>query len=244
MLRRNRIKVSTGVRAEAAAKLNEAYLKFITKGIPFVTLKAAMSLDGKIATKTGESKWITGETTTRYTHRIRSWYDGIMVGTDTVIRDNPGLISTGTRTPMRIILDRQLRIPLSARVFDRKAPTLVVTSSGLRKRRKADELKKRGVRFIYYPEKGRIDLSWLMEKLSGSFITSLLIEGGGELNASALEAGIVDKVLFLISPKIIGGREAKTPVEGEGISMLRKVLNITGYNVRRMGADLFIEGYL
>ncbi|MDH5662540.1 MAG: bifunctional diaminohydroxyphosphoribosylaminopyrimidine deaminase/5-amino-6-(5-phosphoribosylamino)uracil reductase RibD [Elusimicrobiota bacterium] len=248
-LKAKRIKVRLGVLREECAKLNEPYIKYITRGIPFVILKSAMSLDGKIATQKGDSKWITSEASRKYAKALRSQVDAILVGIGTVIKDNPGLLGGNSKKrPVRIIVDSRLRIPLNARVLNSRAPTIVATRKGADKRR-IENLQARGVevlpipRWRKHPQRG-LDLKFLMKKLAERGITSLLIEGGGKVNASALEMGLVDKVLFFIAPKIVGGEDAITPVEGEGIDRIGKARRLKDTRIRRFGEDILFEGYV
>ncbi len=243
------IKVRSGVLKEECAKLNEPYVKYITRGIPFVILKAAMSLDGKIATQTGDSKWITSEASRKYVKALRSQVDAILVGIDTVIKDNPGLLGGNSKKrAVRIIVDSRLRIPSNARVLDSRAPTIVATRKGIDKRRR-ENLQAKGAevlpipRWRKHPQRG-LDLKFLMKKLAERGISSLLIEGGGKVNAAALEMGLVDKVLFFIAPKIVGGEDAITPVEGEGIERMGEARRLRDTRIRRFGDDLLFEGYI
>ncbi|MBA7510940.1 Riboflavin biosynthesis protein RibD [subsurface metagenome] len=243
------IKIKLGMLREECAKLNEPYIKYITRGLPFVILKSAMSLDGKIATPKGDSKWITSEASRKYVKTLRSQVDAILVGIDTVLQDNPGLLSNHSKKrPIRVILDSHLRIPLDARVLNSRAPTIVVTQNGVDKKR-IGNLEARGVevlripRWRKHPQRG-LDLKFLMKKLAKRGITSILIEGGGKVNASALEMGLVDKVLFFIAPKIVGGENAITPVEGEGIDRIGKAIKLKDTKIRKFGDDILFEGYV
>jgi len=243
------IKIKLGVLTEECAKLNEPYIKYITRRIPFVILKSAMSLDGKIATQKGDSKWITSEASRKYAKALRSEVDAILVGIDTVLKDNPGLLSSNSKKrPTRVIVDSRLRIPLDARVLNSRAPTIVATRKGADKR-KIENLQTRGVevlqvpRWRKHPRRG-LDLKFLMKQLARKGVASLLIEGGGKVNASALEMGLVDKVLFFIAPKIIGGEDAITPVEGEGIDRIGQAIILKDTRIGRFGEDLLFEGYI
>ncbi|NIM03627.1 bifunctional diaminohydroxyphosphoribosylaminopyrimidine deaminase/5-amino-6-(5-phosphoribosylamino)uracil reductase RibD [bacterium] len=248
-LRAKGIKIKLGVLREECAKLNEPYIKYITRGIPFVILKSAMSLDGKIATQKGDSKWITSEASRKYAKALRSQVDGVLVGIDTVIKDNPGLLaSSSQKRPIRIIMDSHLRIPLDARVLNSRAPTIVATGKGV-DRKKIERLQARGIevlqipRWKKHPRRG-LDLKFLMRELAKRGVTSILIEGGGRVNASALEMGLVDKVLFFIAPKIVGGEDAITAVEGEGIDRIGQAIRLKDTKVRRFGEDILFEGYI
>ena len=243
------IKIKLGVLKEACAKLNEPYIKYITQGVPFVILKSAMSLDGKIATPKRDSQWITSEASRKYVKTLRNQVDAILVGIDTVLQDNPGLLSSRSKKrPIRVILDSHLRIPLDARVLNSRAPTIVVTQNGVDKKR-IENLETRGVEVLRipkwrkHPQRG-LDLKFLMKKLAKRGVASILIEGGGKVNASALEMGLVDKILFFIAPKIVGGENAITPVEGEGIDRIGEAIKLKDTKIRKFGDDILFEGYV
>jgi diaminohydroxyphosphoribosylaminopyrimidine deaminase/5-amino-6-(5-phosphoribosylamino)uracil reductase len=243
------IKIKLGVLRQECAKLNEPYIKYITRGVPFVILKSAMSLDGKIATQKGDSKWITSGASRKYAKALRSEVDAILVGIDTVLKDNPGLLSSNSKKrPIRVIMDSRLRIPLDARVLNSRAPTIVATRKGADKR-KIENLQARGIEVLQMPKwkkhpRRGLDLKFLMRELGKRGITSILIEGGGKVNASALEMGLVDKVLFFIAPKIVGGEGAITPVEGEGIDRMGEAIRLKDIKIRRFGEDILFEGYV
>lgn len=236
------IEVETGILIEEASRLNEAYVKFITKGIPFVILKMAQSLDGKIATRTGESKWITGERARKFVHRLRAQCDAVLVGAGTVIADDPSLSAYGEgRDPARVVLDGKGMVPPSAKVFSEGVKRFVFTSSSA----SPDwlkELKDRGVEVII-SGKGKVPIIEVLKELAKRGIASLLVEGGGETSACFLEAGVVDKIYFFISPIIIGGRDAKTSVEGKGCQNLREAIKLNNLKIRKIGEDILIEAY-
>jgi diaminohydroxyphosphoribosylaminopyrimidine deaminase/5-amino-6-(5-phosphoribosylamino)uracil reductase len=241
-LREKGIEVEVGVLEEKARRLNEAYAKFIKGKIPFVILKMAQSLDGKIATKSGESKWITGERARRLVHKLRSEYDAVLVGANTVLLDNPSLSAHGMgRDPKRIVLDGQGRVPPEAQVFrpgvERLVFTTDVSSPNWRK-----ALEERGVEVVV-SEGERVDIKGLLEELGKRGIASVLVEGGGETASAFLEAGMVDKILFFIAPIIIGGREAKTSVEGNGCQNLQQAIKLNYQIIRKIGSDILIEAY-
>lgn len=196
ILRRHKIAVKSGVLQKEAQRLNEIFEKYITTKMPFVILKMAETLDGKIATKTGDSKWITSEEARKFVHKLRSEVDAVMIGANTARTDKPRL----KQSKMKIIV--------------RSAK-----------------------------KKGRADLRQLLKNLGRRQITSVLCEGGGELAWSLLKEGLVDKVLFFIAPKIIGGKEAKTPVEGEGINRVKDALNFKNITIRKIGDDFLLEAY-
>ena len=243
------VKIKSGVLRDECVKLNEPYIKYMRRGLPFVILKSAMSLDGKIATPTGNSKWITSEASRKYVRRLRSQVDAILVGIDTVLQDNPGLLSSHTgKRPIRVVLDSHLRIPLNARVLNSRASTIVATQKGANKK-KIESLEVRGIevlripRWRKHPRRG-LDLKFLMKELARRGVTSILIEGGGKVNASALEMGLVDKVLFFIAPKIVGGKNSITPVEGDGVDKIGDAIRLKDTKIRRFGADILFEGYV
>jgi len=251
-LRETGIEVEVGPLADQAAKLNEVYIKYITTKRPFVILKSAMSLDGRIATRTGDSKWITSESSRAYVHQLRGELDAILVGIETILRDNPRLTvrtqDPGPRipvkNPIRIIVDSRARVPSDAKVLDGEAPTLVAVTK-YAPAEKLNELKRRGAGVLIVDDKARrINLDKLMVELGRSEITSVLIEGGGQVNASALADGIVDKVLFFIAPKIIGGARAPGPVAGEGPAKLNQAIGLRNISLRRFGDDILVEGYI
>ncbi|WP_148229435.1 bifunctional diaminohydroxyphosphoribosylaminopyrimidine deaminase/5-amino-6-(5-phosphoribosylamino)uracil reductase RibD [Carnobacterium sp. 17-4] len=247
-LRSNGIEVVTGVLEEESQKLNEIFIKYIVTKEPFVVMKNAMSLDGKIATVTGESQWISGESSRKQVHSLRHELAGIMVGIETIIKDDPQLTSRtlNSRNPIRIVVDSQLRIPIASKVLTQqdKAKTIVATTKRANNE-KLETLKQMGIEVIVTKEKyGRVDLQELMKVVGAKGIDSILLEGGATLNFSALEEGIVDKIQSYIAPKIIGGKEAKTAVEGAGVHSLKSAFQIDRMTPVMVGEDLFVEGYI
>lgn len=236
------IKVVSGVMEAEARALNEAYNKFITTRTPFVTLKAAMTLDGKIATPTGQSKWITGEKARRLVHKTRSSVDAILTAIGTVKADDPLMTARirNASSPIRIVIDPLNEISLNNLIVKCPPETMIVTrnaSSG-----KADELRAMGVKFIRF--EGELDMKWLMVELGRMGITSVLIEGGSSLNSHALLEGIVDKVMFFIAPKIIGGRDSISVVGGKAFGQLEDAVRLRDMRVRKVGEDMLVEAYL
>ncbi|MEK4946519.1 bifunctional diaminohydroxyphosphoribosylaminopyrimidine deaminase/5-amino-6-(5-phosphoribosylamino)uracil reductase RibD [Carnobacterium sp. FSL W8-0810] len=247
-LRNNGIEVVTGVLEEESQKLNEIFIKYIVTKEPFVVMKNAMSLDGKIATVTGESQWISGESSRKQVHSLRHELAGIMVGIETIIKDDPQLTSRtlNSRNPIRIVVDSQLRIPIASKVLTQqdKAKTIVATTKRANNE-KLDTLKQMGIEVIVIKVKcERVDLRELMKVIGAKGIDSILLEGGANLNFSALEEGIVDKIQSYIAPKIIGGKEAKTAVEGAGIQLLKNAFKIDRMTPVMVGEDLFVESYI
>lgn len=251
ILKENGIEVVTGVLEEESRKLNEVFLKYITTKLPFCILKTAMTLDGKIATRTGNSKWITNEESRKYVHKLRHKVSAIMVGIGTVLEDDPYLTTRldgiSGNDPIRIIVDTKARIPLESNVLNLKsnAKTIIVITE-LAPAKKVKELKDKGAEVIVCPLKNnKVDLNYLMKILGEQGIDSILIEGGSELNFSAIESGIVDKVNIFIAPKLIGGNTAKTPIGGLGIELMKDaVMMLNKIDIHKFGDDIMIEGYL
>ncbi|MBI3078495.1 MAG: bifunctional diaminohydroxyphosphoribosylaminopyrimidine deaminase/5-amino-6-(5-phosphoribosylamino)uracil reductase RibD [Deltaproteobacteria bacterium] len=242
--------VTTGVLEDACQALNEAFCKFITTGRPFVILKGAASLDGKIATRTRDSKWITGEAARRYVHMLRREVDAILVGIGTIEADDPLLTPRGvgrrSRTLYRVVADSRLRIAPGARVLaPAPACVTIVAPTVAAPPEKVALLEARGVRVLRVPgDGGRVDLPALVAELGKLPVVSLLIEGGGEINAEALRAGLVDKLLLFLAPKLIGGRQAVGLLGGEGPARVEEALGVQRLRVRRFGDDILLEGYL
>ena len=245
-LRKAGIKTEVGLMEEEAGRLNEIFIKYITTGNPFVILKSGMSLDGKICTESGNSRWITGEKARRFAHRIRAGVDGIVVGINTVIKDDPELTVRYGRfyhNPLKIIVDSRCRIPLNSKVFSGDTSGVVIAATHACRR--VEKLRKTGARVIMVKENcGRVDIRELLTELGRKNLTSLLIEGGGEIAGSAISAGIVDKVLFFIAPMIFGGRGALSPVEGKGIKKICDAATVSRMHVHHIGEDILVEGYL
>lgn len=241
------IKTETGLLDDEARELNEAFAKFITTDMPFVILKMAQSLDGKIATARGESQWITGEKSRQYAHRLRNEADAVLTGAGTVRKDNPSLdcrIRNG-RNPYRIVIDSSLRIPLTARVLSHGDGKTIMATTRKASARKIRQIEKTGNRVIVVKEKkGMVDLNRLMKELGRLGIISVMIEGGSSVAASALSSGVVDKVLFFLAPKIIGGSDAISSVGGTSPLRLKDALQLKDFKAIKMGEDILIQGYL
>ncbi|PIN86841.1 riboflavin biosynthesis protein RibD [Candidatus Woesearchaeota archaeon CG10_big_fil_rev_8_21_14_0_10_44_13] len=244
-LKKHGIETEYGIMEKETRKLNEAFIKYVTTKRPFVILKAAMTLDGKIATTTGMSKWISSEASRRYVHELRNRVDAVIVGINTVLHDNPRLTCRmeNGRDPLRIILDSRLRIPLDSRILADKNALIATTKRCDRQKKVALEQKGIGV-VIVGKDEDKVDLKELMYELVLRGITNIMIEGGSEISASALKQGIVDKFVYFISPKIIGGRDAKTPLGGEGIRNMDQAINLRDVEIRKIGDDVVIEGYI
>jgi diaminohydroxyphosphoribosylaminopyrimidine deaminase/5-amino-6-(5-phosphoribosylamino)uracil reductase len=250
ILRDNGIEVITGVMEEESRKLNEIFIKYITTKLPFCILKTAMTLDGKIASRTGDSKWITNEESREYVHHLRHKVSAIMVGIGTVMEDNPYLTTRleelSGKDPVRIIVDTHGRIPLEANVLNLKSNArTIIAATKLAPIEKLKMLEDKGAEVIITPlQNNRVDLNYLMKALGEEKIDSVLIEGGSELNYSAIEAGIIDKVNIFIAPKIIGGNQAKTTVGGIGIELMKDAVMLESIDIKRFGDDIMIEGYV
>ena len=247
------IHVYVGVCKQEAEKLNEVHTKYIQTGLPFVILKVAMSLDGKIATATGESQWITSEASRQRGHKVRDAVDAILVGRGTVERDNPALTTRlennrQGQDAIRIVMDSHARIPSDARIFNADSSAgVIVAVTPEAPTENVEGLEKSGAEVITVPEThgNRVCFKSLMGILGKRDITSVLIEGGGEINASAIAAGIVDKVMCFVAPIIIGGQNAPGPVGGEGVSSLTDVPQLQRICITQIpGSDFLIEGYL
>ena len=243
------IPVITGVLAERSIALNEVFMKYIVTKRPFVLLKAAMSLDGKIATAEGESQWISCETSREEVHRLRHELTGIMAGIGTVLADDPMLNCRipGGKQPVRIIVDSHLSIPEESKlVCSAKEFPLVVAAVENSDAAKKERLAEQGVKVIEVSadDAGHVDLNILMDCLGEMKIDSILLEGGGRLAEGALKAGLVDKVQFYIAPMLIGGESAKTPVEGRGIAALSEAWHISNWKAEVIGDDIKITGYI
>lgn len=242
------IKVEVGLLEEEARQLNQAFFKYVQTGRPFVTLKAAMSLDGKIATVSGQSQWITGEEARNRVQWLRLEHDAIMTGIGTVLADDPWLtlrLPGEDKKPLRVVVDSNLRIPVEARLVATasQVPTLVVAAENA-DQKKAEVLRSAGVEVWELPgEEHRVSLKDLMVRLGERGIVSLLLEGGAELNSGALAEGVVDRLVFFVAPKLIGGRLAPGPVGGRGIAELAQAIQLRDLSCQMVGQDLMITGY-
>lgn len=249
-LTQNGITVKSGILEADARRLNESFIKYSSTKQPFVLLKCAATLDGRIATRTGDSKWVTGESSRKYVHELRHEMDAIMVGVNTVKADNPSLTTRLDDKkgvdPIRIVLDSQLSIPENSKLL--KIPsgsdTLIITGNS-KVSSKRDAIEKSGVKVIDAQLKdGRIDLDALMKQLGKMGITSLLIEGGAQVAASALQAKIVDKINFFYAPKILGGDDGVPMCSGTGPELMAASIPVRDMTVRQFDNDIMIEGYL
>jgi diaminohydroxyphosphoribosylaminopyrimidine deaminase/5-amino-6-(5-phosphoribosylamino)uracil reductase len=246
-LRAAGIEVTEDVLRDEAAVVNEVFIKYITTRRPFVALKVAMSLDGKIATRTGDSRWITGRAAREYVHRLRDTYDAILVGIGTVLKDDPSLttrLPDGGRDPVRIVLDSMARIPVAARVLSVELPaTVIVAATSRAPETRVAELESRGAKVIRCGGGSAVDLGVLLRELAAGRISSVLVEGGATVHASFLETGLVDKLHWFVAPKIIGGAEAPGAVAGRGIERISEAIRLERVRRLEFGEDLCIEGY-
>jgi diaminohydroxyphosphoribosylaminopyrimidine deaminase/5-amino-6-(5-phosphoribosylamino)uracil reductase len=249
------IEVEVGVSAHEATRLNERFFKYIKTKRPFVAIKTGMSLDGKIATASGESQWITNEDSRMHVQTLRATYDAIMVGVNTVVQDNPRLTCRipGGRQPLKIIIDSMARTPLNANIFAKqgtqhlRSNTIICVCSRAPEDR-VRALREVGAEIMVCADSGfnvdtHIDLAKLMPMLGKREITSVLLEGGGTLNSAALDAGIVDKIYAYVAPKIIGGVGAPTMVEGSGVVLLEEAVQLYRMTCHHLQGDILLEAY-
>ena len=248
------ISITSGVCEPQAKRLNEAFIKYVRTKRPFTIVKCAATLDGRIATKTGDSRWVSGEESRRFVHRLRHAVDAIMVGIGTVEKDDPSLTARiaippkrfKPKDPTRIVLDTRLRIPEKAKLLrlHSHSDTILITGPSVSEDKKS-RLKKNDVAIIESPVKnGMVDLDRLMDRLGSMNVTSLLIEGGGRVIASALSAGIVDKIYFFYAPKILGGDDGIPICKGPGAEKMNQCIPVKNIKVHRFGNDVMIEGYI
>lgn len=240
------IHVEYGFLQDELRKQNEVFFKWIEHKKPFVVLKAAMTLDGKIATATGQSKWITNETSRAYGYKLRDIYDGIMVGINTVIEDNPMLTARvdGGKNPIRIVVDSSLKIDINANVVQDKSAKTIIATTDKADKDKILKLQAQDVDVIVVDkdENDKVDIEKLLDILGQQNICSILVEGGATLSGSFVAKKLVDKVDFFIAPKIVGGKEAKTPVAGTGILNLQEALALKDIQIEKLEEDILIIG--
>ncbi len=248
-LRSKGVEVKYGVLEEECTRLNEVYIKYVKKGKPFVILKGALTLDGWIATKTGNSRWITNEKSRKFVHSLRKKVDAIMVGVETIIADNPllspYLTGNSAPDPVRVIADTNLRVPLESRVFNSGTSALTIIASGSNvSRTKRKRVEGLGARVINCQMRdGRIDLADLLDKLAEMSIGSVLVEGGGTIFGSIIREGLVDKFYIFLAPKILGGNNGIPFTRGPGCDTVKDCLNLKVLMVRRFDDDIMIEAY-
>ena len=254
-LKRAGLVVTLGTCEGEARQLNDAYIHWMQTGRPLVTLKGAMTLDGKIATKTGQSKWITGEKARQDLHHIRRQVDAILIGIGTILSDNPDLSARGPnpqsrlrsgRQPVRVVLDSRLRIPLSARLLRWvvEQPTIVCTTSRASAEKIRQVEQKGGQVWILPLRSGHVSLPAVLKRLGQEGLLSVLIEGGATLNASALRDKVVDRVRLYLAPKLLGGQDAKGFIGGSSPKRIQAAWEIGEMSVKSLGVDLCISGKL
>jgi diaminohydroxyphosphoribosylaminopyrimidine deaminase/5-amino-6-(5-phosphoribosylamino)uracil reductase len=247
MLRRVGLDVEVGILEKECRRLNEAFCKYILKKEPFVILKVAATLDGKMATRNGDSKWISGEASRRFVHKLRDQVDGVLVGIGTVLKDDPMLTARirGGRDPYRIILDSQLKIPEEAKVIGTRPTKAIIASTELAPKDKIEKLEKRGVKILIFDSKrGKVNLRACLSKLGEIGMTNLLVEGGSQVNGSFLDEGLIDKLLLFLSPRLMGDHQAPGIFGGEGVSNLQEAIVLKEIKTKRVGEDILLEGYL
>jgi diaminohydroxyphosphoribosylaminopyrimidine deaminase/5-amino-6-(5-phosphoribosylamino)uracil reductase len=253
-LKHRGIDIKTGVCEKRAKKLNEIFIKYVQTNRPFTIIKCAATLDGRIATRTGDSRWVTGEEARKFVHRLRHTVDAIMVGIHTVEKDDPrlttrlGNLAGGLKglDPVRIVLDTHLKIVEKAKLLrlDSDSDTLIITGGSVSADKKA-KIEQRGAKIIESPVKnGLIDLDRLMDRLGSLGITSLLIEGGSRVIASALSDGIVEKIFFFFAPKILGGDDGVPICKGKGADLMKNCIPVKDIAVKQFGKDVMIQGYI
>ena len=244
ILRENGIEVEVGLLQEECKSLNRIFNKYVSTKLPYVVMKYAMTADGKIATTTGQSRWITGESARKEVHRLRKNLSGIMVGVSTVIADDPSLdcrLNEDVQNPVRIICDTNLRTPINSRVVSTAHNIRTIIATACEDDDKTYEYEKRGCEVLTVPKTPEgIDLNELMKELGGIGIDSILLEGGGTLNFSALKSKIVDEIHVHMAPKIFGG-DSKSPVAGKGISNITDAITLKPISTSWLGEDLVVE---
>jgi diaminohydroxyphosphoribosylaminopyrimidine deaminase/5-amino-6-(5-phosphoribosylamino)uracil reductase len=245
-LRNHGIEVETGILEHESVQLNEMFNKFIVSRMPFVTLKTASTLDGKIASKTKDSKWITGESARAYVHTLRHRHQAIMVGIGTLLQDNPQLttrLSVPALNPVRIIVDSLLRIPLDAKVVtDHSAETIILTTEQAPEH-KARQLEELGITVLPCGTGSKVDLRLAMKLIGEREIGSILLEGGGTLNGAMLSHRLIDKMVLFYAPKIIGGAQAPNNFQFDGFERMNQAIELERIQLQQFGPDVCITGY-
>jgi len=240
------IEVKVGVREKEAKDLNENFIKHISQKLPFVILKIAMSLDGKIATRTKQSKWISHEESQKYVHKLRSENDAVLIGKNTAIIDNPLLTARKVKTqkqPVKVIVDSKLSMPIDRKFINDKSSQTIIATTNLAKKEKIYQFEKKGCKIIIVPrKKNKVNLKKLLFILAKMNITSVLVEGGSQIAGSLIDENLVDKIVFIISPKIIGGKNAIPSIAGNGAKSLKEATKIKNWRVKKSGEDIIIEG--
>lgn len=248
-LRQAGIEVEIGLMADEIRYMNRVFLKYITKGLPWVTLKYAMTIDGKIATHSGHSKWITNQEARQRVHQLRREYIAIMVGIGTVLADDPMLdcrLDTPGRQPIRIVVDSKARIPVDSKLVQTagQLPTIVVHTAQADPQR-VHSLVRHQIECIECSDQnGEVDIQEMLRILGKRKIDAILLEGGGTLNYAFIKHNLVDQLYAFIAPKIIGGKEAKTPVEGLGVSHMNEAIELQNTTIEQIGKDILISGII
>lgn len=237
-LKENGVQIKVGVCRAEAQELNRAFSKYITQKKPYVILKSALSLDGKIATNSGQSQWISSKEAREFCWRLRTQVDAILVGAETIRKDDPKLTSHGLgRNPVRAVVTASGNLPRNAKIFNGKSPTWIFSPPSVQTDRTRGK-----VEWIFLKQKGgRLNFNAILRELAKRGISKLLIEGGGETASSALEEGEVDELYFFIAPLLIGGRNAKTCFEGDGFKKLKDALKLTKVVTQKIGSDLMVN---
>lgn len=245
ILREHGIEVTTGILEEECLKINEVFFHYIQTGMPYVAMKYAMTLDGKIAAVTGDSKWVTGEKAREHVQILRKKYSGILAGVGTVLADDPMLncrLEDGV-DPVRIICDTKLRIPMDSQIVTTSGEIrTIVAYAGDADMEKKKKLESTGVELLKCGNEGEVNLTLLFQKLAEQKIDSVLVEGGGEIHGSLLHTGLVNRVYAYIAPKLVGGADAKSPVEGSGVQWMREARRLTDIEILSFGEDICITG--
>jgi diaminohydroxyphosphoribosylaminopyrimidine deaminase/5-amino-6-(5-phosphoribosylamino)uracil reductase len=246
-LKRAGLDVRLGILEEECRRLNEAFCKYIVKKEPFVILKVAATLDGKISTRDGESQWISGKSSRRLVHRLRNQVDGVVVGIGTILKDDPLLTTRikGGRDPCRIVFDTRLRIPENAKVIKISPSRTIIATTELGPREKVVELEKKGVQvFVFASKNGRVDAKSCLSRLGELGMMCLLVEGGGKISGAFLDERLIDKIFIFLSPKLIGDPQAPGIFGGHGVTHLKEAISIKNLKVKKVGEDILVECYL
>jgi diaminohydroxyphosphoribosylaminopyrimidine deaminase/5-amino-6-(5-phosphoribosylamino)uracil reductase len=250
ILSKKGIEVACGVLGDKIRAINQPFIKYITKKMPYITLKIAQSLDGKIATKTGDSQWITSQAARKFAHKIRSNFDAIMVGINTVLRDNPRLDPTQkTKKFYKVVLDTNLKINPALRIFSGVSNSSVVIATSkeslIKKAKRVKDLVNRGAILLgIKKDSALLDIKDMLSKLAQLEITNILVEGGGRVAGSLLDKKLIDEVLFFVSPKIIGGSESISSIQGRGIEKISQAKELKDVKIKKIGEEVLVQGLL
>jgi diaminohydroxyphosphoribosylaminopyrimidine deaminase/5-amino-6-(5-phosphoribosylamino)uracil reductase len=241
------IAVEVGLREREAQRLNRFYITHMTTGLPFVTAKFAASLDGRIATRTGESRWISSPESRELAHRLRHRHDAVVIGAGTAIQDDPALsarLDGSPRQPLRVVVDSRLRTPPGARLLTAPGGKVLIATTAAADPGRVASLEQAGAEVLVLPARdGRVDLAALLAALGGRNVISLLVEGGAELLGSFVDERLIDAVVAIIAPRLIGGARAPGAVGGRGAASLTEALELTEVDVERLGGDVIVTGY-